>query len=153
MPEDSNASGEAGVPAEPQGQMAEVVLDVTDVRFMKVVASRSDYTVEKVTPTSFIVRKGASTYFVNLEKADGKPLVASCNCPDWNFHARKFGVPCKHIWLVAEQEGLVSFPPKDLLVSEAKDDDGKDGIKKGKGVPVKDAEREKVDGPDDWTVD
>jgi len=84
------------------------VLDVTDIRFMKVVSSRSEYTVEKVSDGRYIVRKGPNVYFVGFEKAD--IIRGSCNCPDWKFHSRKMKVPCKHIWLVAEFEGRVSFP-------------------------------------------
>ena len=129
---------------------AEVLLDVTDIRFHKVVLSRSEYCVEKVTNTRFIVRKGKSVYYVGLER--GKAIMASCNCPDWLYHSRRMMVPCKHIWLVAESERLVSFP-KDLPPLPATERGTKDENKKGKAVPVRDGEAQKGDGPDDWTVD
>jgi hypothetical protein len=97
-------------PLEPQDTTTEIVLDITDVRFYKVVLSHKEYTVETVSPGRFIVRKGGSVYYVGLEKSRNNSIFASCNCPDWNFHARKLMVPCKHIWLTAQAEGLVTFP-------------------------------------------
>lgn|GEM_PF-6558644 len=96
-------------------------MDITDIRFIKVVASHSDYSVETVSSGRFIVRKGGSIYYVGLEKSRNNVIFASCNCPDWNFHARKLMVPCKHIWLAAEAEGLVSFPA--VLDPKTEDDD------------------------------
>jgi len=114
------------------------------------VATRSEYSVERVTATRFLVRKGTTVYNVGLEKTKGNVLIGSCNCPDWLFHSRKLMVPCKHLWLVAEAEGLVKFP-SDLPPPPA--GKPKERNKKGKGVPVKDGKVQKVDGPDDWTVE
>ena len=95
---------------DPQDSTTEIVLDITDVRFIKVVASRSEYSVQTVSQGRFIIRKGGAVYYVGLDKSKNNSLFASCNCPDWNFHARKLRVPCKHIWLAAEAQGMVSFP-------------------------------------------
>ena len=100
------------MPEEQDQVPSEVVLDVTDMRFHKVVSTSSEYSVEKVSDGRYIVRKGPNVYFVGFEKAD--VIRGSCNCPDWKYHSRKMKVPCKHIWLVAEFEGLVTFPSADF---------------------------------------
>jgi hypothetical protein len=127
---------------------SEIILDVTDPRFKKVVATRTEYSVERVTTSRFIVRKGTSTYFVGLEKAKGKVLIASCNCPDWLYNSRKLMVPCKHIWLVAEAEGLVAFPSTDKApFVEGDKDDGTDEDKKEDVVPLKDGKEKGTGDP------
>jgi hypothetical protein len=79
------------------------------------------------------VRKGDSIYFVGLDKTD--IIRASCNCPDWRFHSRKKKVPCKHMWLVAEDEGLVTLPTEDQLPPEEKEEEEDEG-REEEGKPV-----------------
>lgn len=108
--------------------------------------SRSEYTVEKVTNTRFIVRKGKSVYYVGLER--GKAIMASCNCPDWLYNSRKMMIPCKHIWLVVEAEGLVAFPSTEKApFVEGDKDDGTDDDKKEDDVPPKDGKEKGTGDP------
>jgi hypothetical protein len=92
-----------------------VVLDVEDIRFKKVLEEVPLYRVKKTGKGTFSVKKGDREYHVDLAKEEGVGLKASCDCPDWSFHARKLGVPCKHVWLAAKEDGLVSFPRFDPI--------------------------------------
>jgi len=104
-----------------------VVLDVEDIRFKKVLEEVMSYKVIRTGTGAFTVRKGDHEYHVELGRTGGS-TAASCDCPDWSFHARKLGVPCKHIWLAAKDDGLVAFPRFDPIAGPVPIDIG-DGRK------------------------
>jgi hypothetical protein len=101
--------------------LVEIVLEIDDVRYRKIYEERSNYIIRPVEDNRYTIIKSRRAYNVEIEP--GPPLRAVCDCPDWRFNAKKKGIPCKHIWLVAHSMGLVDFPDQEDKDDEKPEDE------------------------------